>query len=70
MTCPEIEDAEIPGMPDLAAYLTHMLADIHDISARLRRVEAVVDEFAPLARQAKSSFVLRNALTRGRKNNG
>lgn len=36
--------------PDIPALLLHIYADVHDIAARLARLEAVVDEFAPAAR--------------------
>ncbi|MDR1998356.1 MAG: hypothetical protein LBQ06_00210 [Frankiaceae bacterium] len=43
-----------------AVMLEHILADVHDISQRLRRLEASVDEMMPVARQ----YVLLTGLRR------
>jgi hypothetical protein len=37
--------------PDISGLLRHITVDIHDLSKRLAKIEALADEFAPLGRQ-------------------
>jgi hypothetical protein len=49
----DFTDAGIADNPDIkvfAGFARHVLCDLHDISERLARIEAAVEEFAPLAR--------------------
>jgi hypothetical protein len=60
MTCPDGEETETLDESRTYTILTHILVDVHELCKEIHDIKIIVDEFAPLARQARSRFLLRN----------
>jgi hypothetical protein len=60
MTASPLDKWDDAEMSDIPQMFVHVLADLHDISERLARLEMLADEFAPAARHWQGKTLMRS----------